>query len=196
MVQELGMLEASQDSECVPELYGAFSDERSHIIVMELVQGRNLYDLLKLLPSRKFLHNVFYQLGYALSDLHSTGVIHNDLKFDNIMIERDSRSNEDRVRIIDLGMSTFKGGAPYPNIPLRRIVNFPHLDPCLCNGGKCSQRTDLYSFGAMLLQVANIHQCPAYVRVGTILRSQTSFGGPLEVLLEELKEDHCRLCRR
>lgn len=196
MVQELGMLEASQDSECVPELHGVHSDGNSHIIVMELVQGKNLYDILQMKPSKKFLHTVFYRLGHALLDLHATGVIHNDLKFDNIMIEQDDHSSDLCVRIIDLGMSTFEGGAPYPNIPLGRIMHYPHLDPYLCNGGKCSRVTDLYSLGAMLLQMAPWHRCPAYGRVGMILRSRASLAGSLEGWLEELREDHCRLCRR
>lgn len=52
------MLEASQETDCVPELYGVYSDGNSNIVVMELVQGKNLYEILKTNPSRKFLHKI------------------------------------------------------------------------------------------------------------------------------------------
>lgn len=109
------------------------------------------------MPAREFLHNVMHQLCYALTDLHHTGVIHNDLKLDNVMVEVGRSYDDLRVRIIDFGMATLEGEAPYHNIPYWRIKRYPQIDPRLSNGGSSSTSTDLYSLGQMLMLVSRIH---------------------------------------
>lgn len=87
----------------------------------------------------------------ALEKLHKTGVIHNDLKRDNIMIKvkkRMFRKDSFSLKIIDFGYGKFVGGAPHPTaqkeVLLQRCM---HKDPDLAMGGPCSTHTDFYSFG-------------------------------------------------
>ena len=60
---------------------------------------------------------------------------------------------ETLIRIIDLGKAMFIGEAPYPDITEKIISErCIQLDPELANGGRCSSKTDFYSFGHMLIQ--------------------------------------------
>ena len=60
----------------------------------------------------------------VLIKLHSTKVIHNDLKRDNIMIQKDGNKYE--IRIIDFGHARFAGDAPYGySLDSVRIKKYP-----------------------------------------------------------------------
>ena len=56
---------------------------------MELCKGQTLWQYFKTGPSKKEVHKVLYCLMKTLPKLHLTNVIHNDLKMDNIMIQKD-----------------------------------------------------------------------------------------------------------
>ena len=76
----------------------------------------------------------------ALRDLNSTGVIHNDLKLDNVMV--DLKNDRCQVKIIDFGLALKTGGKPYRHTNSKKILDFVQLDPILANGGMCSDKTD------------------------------------------------------
>ena len=70
-------------------------------IVMEYVDGRTMREFLEEGPSLKRRRKVLEQLVGAVSYLHSKGIIHNDLKPDNVLVSRDG----DEVRLIDFGLA-------------------------------------------------------------------------------------------
>ena len=158
MEREFDMLFEAQDSGSVPEIYAVL--QRRGIIIMELVEGKTLEDFIcDDEPSSQQLHRVMMNALSALLDLHETGVIHNDFHADNFMVDIE---NNHEIRIIDLGLASKEGKSPYPDSSLEHIQKFPHLDPSLANGGRCSQRTDLYSFGYCLSIISRLYSCPVY----------------------------------
>ena len=48
-----------------------------------------------------------YEMGKAILKLHETGVVHNDLKFDNFMVEYED--GEMKIRIIDFALASLTG---------------------------------------------------------------------------------------
>ena len=157
MKKELNMLFSAQSSGCVPKILGYFNEEYEHIIIMELFQGKTLKDLLKDNPSNKLINDITYKIFKSTRKLHSTGVIHNDLKPDNLMVELGR--NYCSVKIIDLGLATYVGESPYPRSSLERIRKFPHLHPALADGGACSEDTDLYSLGRIMAYFQKYYKC-------------------------------------
>ena len=121
-----------------------------HYMVMELVQGRTFRERLRecelTLPE---IVEVFAQTADALVEAHTRGIIHRDLKFDNIMVRRfeDARLH---VSILDFGVAklltrdesiTRSGEVPgTPGI----------IAPELADGVSASPQSDLYSLGILL----------------------------------------------
>ena len=157
---------------------------------MELLQGHTLLELMRIRPPGNLMHDIVVQLGDAILKLNSTGVIHNDLKLDNVMVlETFERI---RVVLIDLGLSKFTGQSPYlPTLSVEAIQNYhSHLDPALAEGGLCSPKTDLYSFGKCLKKIYEFYGCPPYRIVGNLLCSYARE----TIQLEELFAINCKKC--
>lgn len=80
------------------------------------------------------------QLLSALEHLHKLGIVHGDLKPSNVMVD-----NEDRVRLIDLGVASRIGD---PVTGFRGTLGY--AAPELLSGRPPSPATDLYGLGALL----------------------------------------------
>ena len=182
MKQEACMLKCLHKSGVSPKYIDSFTYQDHHkVTVMELCKGENIDELVESCRlSGESIRKITYKLGGALMALHSIGVIHNDLKMDNIIVGKES--GEYKVHIIDFGLSRFEGESPYPDSPLERVIEFPHLDPSLANGGVCTKNTDFYSYGKILLAIYEKYRCPVYRRMGEMLCFNQT--GP--IYLEEL----------
>ena len=188
--KELKMLNAAQSSGCVPEIYGSLNNAGQYMIFMELIEGKNLEDLLNDHPSNKQTHEITYKLFKAIKKLHSTGVIHNDLKLDNVMV--DLRKSDCSVKIIDLGVATYRGESPYPGVSSEIILQVPHLDPSLEQGGSCSEATDLYSLGRIMFHIQKYSKCKIYKKCQKRLYSHRSH----RISRKKLLERKCKVCTK
>jgi hypothetical protein len=86
-------------------------------------------------------------VGYALSYAHGRGVVHRDIKPDNIMLERATG----RAMLMDFGIARTVGAAPAANASLTRVgevVGTPEfMSPEQASGDVVDGRSDLYSLG-------------------------------------------------
>ncbi len=120
-------------------------------IVMELLEGRTLAQVLgevKPFPIDDALQ-VAAKIADAVAHMHAKGVVHRDLKPQNIMICKDGS-----LRIMDFGIArasemrrlTFVGFTPAMGTP-------DYMAPEQVKGRRGDARTDIYSLGAMLYEM-------------------------------------------
>jgi len=74
--------------------------ETGHYIVMELVEGQTLRELIRERHSPEFLRPLFDQVVRGLSAAHRTGIVHQDIKPENIMVRQDGY-----VKLLDFGLA-------------------------------------------------------------------------------------------
>lgn len=90
------------------KLFETFEDEHNIYIVMELIKGRPLFEELEDNVRRRHLNEkwnmvVMRQVFDGLRYCHHQGVLHNDLKLENIMV--DKVNGEPHIKLIDFGMA-------------------------------------------------------------------------------------------
>ena len=95
---------ASLNHPNIVHVYSVEEAEGVHFITMELVSGKTLSELIPKhgMPLGKFFE-VAVPLADAVSAAHENGVIHRDLKPDNLMLDE-----EGRLKILDFGLAKLK----------------------------------------------------------------------------------------
>ncbi|MFF2023932.1 tetratricopeptide repeat protein [Streptomyces sp. NPDC058171] len=124
-------------------------------LVMELLEGRNLSQLLEdntrlPLPVAEVV-DIAEQVASALAYTHEQGIVHRDLKPANIM-----RTADGTVKICDFGIARF-GDAEFTSrlTGTGIAMGTPHyMSPEQIGGSEVDQRSDLYSFGCVLYEIA------------------------------------------
>jgi serine/threonine-protein kinase len=125
--------------------------------VMELLRGRSLtavlaYESRLLLPRAV---DVAAQIADAIAAAHARGIIHRDLKGDNIFLVQ-LGGREDFVKILDFGIAklsdpgSFGNAGPYSHTRTGAILGTPgYMSPEQGTGGTVDGRTDVYALGVI-----------------------------------------------
>ena len=134
-------------------------DESGHVfLVMEFLSGKTLKQVLRddgPLPLARVV-DISRQIGDALNAAHSQGVVHRDLKSDNIMLLDTMTS--DHAKVLDFGIAKINE----PDGPTDTNLTAPNLvigTPQYMSPEQCSQdseidaRSDIYSFGVILYEM-------------------------------------------
>ena len=132
-------------------------------IIMELLDGELLRTRLTRgchrLPLAEALR-VARQLASALTATHDCGVIHRDLKPDNIMIVADSEApGGERAKILDFGIAKIAadhhlGSAATATQPGTLIGTPAYMAPEQCTGiGAIDQQADVYALGVIIYEM-------------------------------------------
>jgi serine/threonine protein kinase len=128
----------------------AFGDEAGCcFFAMEYVQGVDLADYLKehqKLDSRQAL-DLAARLASALETAHAEGVIHRDIKPQNIMID-----NAGRVRVLDFGLAKLLGPETVVTAKKAFLGTPAYAPPEQCENKELDARSDLYSLGVTLYE--------------------------------------------
>jgi serine/threonine protein kinase len=115
-------------------------------IIMEYVDGCTLTEYLAERPDTMVRQRVFEQLLSATAYLHKAGVLHNDLKPDNILI---TRANHD-VRLIDFGFADDDSHYMHRAMGGTRGYASPEL---AVQVHAIDTRSDIYSLGCIMQQL-------------------------------------------
>ena len=140
--------------------YGQLPDKTAYI-VMERLHGESLSTRIKQGGSPIGLHEALTfssQIAQALAVVHEKGVIHRDLKPDNIMIVADSQvPGGKRTKLLDFGIAKMAddGSPAQPRTITNAIMGTTYyMSPEQCRGaGKVDSRTDVYALGVMLYEM-------------------------------------------
>jgi serine/threonine protein kinase len=96
------------------------------------------------------------QILSALAEAHAQGVVHRDLKPENVMVEP-RRGEPDAVKVLDFGIAKITTpGASEPKLTQAGLVcgTPEYMSPEQARGAEIDLRSDLYSMGAILYQMA------------------------------------------
>jgi serine/threonine protein kinase len=130
-------------------------------MVMPWVRGHSLQteiDLKGKLDYRRAAQ-LCAQIADALSAAHSTGVVHRDLKPDNVLLETRSDGSES-AKVLDFGVASLAGRAEGLSIAARpltqagTILGTPgYMSPEQASAGEVDHRTDIYALGVILWEL-------------------------------------------
>jgi len=120
-------------------------------LLIEYVNGKTLDTAPVLNPAK--LIRVFERVAAGLVHMHKAGVIHADLKPNNIMIGRGPTT-----KIIDYGLAWVKGE------PKDRVQGTPeYMAPETASHKIVNERTDVYNFGATMYRLVTLRLPPSVV---------------------------------
>jgi len=124
-------------------------------MVMQLLEGVELADVLRgtLTPRRAV--NLVLQILRGLDHAHKRGVIHRDVKPENVFVTRDADGRE-VLKLVDFGISKMVGreGARAHKTTTGLVFGTPaYMSPEQAAGMEADHRADLYSVGVMLYQM-------------------------------------------
>jgi serine/threonine-protein kinase len=126
-------------------IYDVGSEEDTHYIVAEYLEGMTLAQLLEqagALPQKRVL-NIVRQIADALDYAHSRGLIHRDIKPSNIIVDP---ARNDHVTLMDFGLVQVSGGSRLTRTGF--IMGTPdYMSPEQAKGEAIDHRTDIYSLG-------------------------------------------------
>jgi hypothetical protein len=142
--REAKALERISDPNVVKVL-GYGEDEGVPYLVMEYVRGTDLTQFVADKPSIDRIVQVFIGIANALSAVHGQGVIHRDLKPDNIRVTLDGEA-----KLMDFGLAKSLEGTVALTRAGAVVGTVLFMAPEQCRGAQLDYRADLYALGAVL----------------------------------------------
>lgn len=131
-------------------VYDVVSSGDTEYIVMEYVDGINLKQYLKkkgMLSWKEVLH-FSAQIARALSHAHSKGIIHMDIKPQNIILPRDGT-----VKIADFGIAHLEESGERGDDADEALGSIHYIAPEQARGEAVDGRTDIYSLGVVMYEM-------------------------------------------
>ncbi len=140
---------AQMDHPSIVSIHDLGQHEGSLFFVMPLVQGTNLHQFRKRRSALGDIVDIAIQIAEALDYSHSRGVVHRDVKPDNVMVSEEAGAA--RVRVMDFGLARAttesrltKSGA--------LVGTLAYLSPEQVMGRDIDGRSDIYSLGVVLYE--------------------------------------------
>ena len=133
----------------IVEIYDIDEYRGKPYIVMEYIKSKSLKELLITRGTFSPLEacDIVYQLADALMHAHEHGVIHRDIKPQNVMMQYDGG-----VKLLDFGIATINDA---PNITQKDMVvgSVHYMAPEVLKGASASPRSDVYSLGITFFEL-------------------------------------------
>ena len=154
--------------------------ETGPYIVMELVEGHTLRSLLHTAPGPETLKRVGSQVARALAAAHAAGIVHRDIKPDNVMVRSDGY-----VKVLDFGLArTMRAPADddaetvVPGSALAAVTGrgevlgtVAYMSPEQARGEPVNAASDIFSLGIAFYElVTGRHPFDAEAKVSMVAR--------------------------
>jgi len=129
-------------------------------LAMELLRGQSLHQVQKSegsLPYERVL-GILDQVAASLAEAHANGIVHRDMKPENVFIE--TREGGDHVKVLDFGIA--KVVSDEKSVPALTAVGqtlgtLEFMSPEQLRGQKLDGRADLYALGMMAYEMLTGH---------------------------------------
>ncbi|HEX8174168.1 MAG TPA: protein kinase [Pyrinomonadaceae bacterium] len=145
----------------IAHVYEVGESDGQHYIAMEYIEGQTLREHLKRAPLKPYeAIDITIQVARALAAAHSAGMLHRDIKPDNIMIQQDGF-----VKVLDFGLAKSTAGLESQHqaegiavsgvkTAAGIIVGSPaYMSPEQARGLEVDGRSDLWSLGVVLYEL-------------------------------------------
>lgn len=145
--REIDVLKMSQHPNIVA-LIDLFENSDYYYIVLEYMQGKDLFDYIQF---RNFklgeqrVKELSYQIGIAIKYLHSYGIVHRDLKLENVMMSDNTESGV--PKLVDFGLAKMIGPNEKADEPFGTLG---YVAPEVLRKEPYSFSCDLWSYGCII----------------------------------------------
>jgi serine/threonine protein kinase len=135
------------------EDFGDLPDGRIYMC-MELLNGAPLNDMIRAPMPVDRLLNILIQTGHGLAAAHAKGIIHRDMKPENIFVTI-GPNGEDIPKLLDFGIAKVSGNDGQNNLTRTgTIFGTPfYMAPEQALGNPVDARTDIYAVGVIMYEV-------------------------------------------
>jgi serine/threonine protein kinase len=131
-------------------IYDIKEENNQQFIVMEFVDGTTMKQKV---PIRKLQDALTFavQIGEALREAHGKGIVHRDIKCENIMV-----NSKNHVKVMDFGLAKLKGSLKQTKTS-STAGTLAYMAPEQIQGGEVDARSDIFSFGVVLFEMITGH---------------------------------------
>ncbi|MDK2965547.1 Stk1 family PASTA domain-containing Ser/Thr kinase [Lacrimispora sp.] len=131
----------------IVNIYDVVDEGDLHFIVMELIEGITLknYIMKKGCLDIKEAIGIAMQVAQGIAAAHEQGIIHRDIKPQNIIIARDGK-----VKVADFGIAR---AASSQTMSATAVGSVHYISPEQARGGYSDVRSDIYSLGITLYEM-------------------------------------------
>jgi tetratricopeptide (TPR) repeat protein/predicted Ser/Thr protein kinase len=133
-------------------IYEIAEAESQQFIAMEYVDGVTLRERIaegKLRTGTAVGYAI--QIGEALEEAHTKGVVHRDIKAENIMVNA-----KNQVKVMDFGLAKLKGAVQLTKTS-STVGTLAYMAPEQIEGKQVDARSDIFSFGVVLYEMLTGH---------------------------------------
>ncbi len=129
-------------------IYGIEEADGQQFIEMEYIDGKTLRqkfeeDQLKVADVLSYA----MQIAEALQEAHSKGIVHRDIKADNVML-----NSKNQVKVMDFGLAKLKGTLKLTRVS-STVGTLGYMAPEQVQGGEVDARSDIFSLGVLLFEM-------------------------------------------
>ena len=135
------------------EDFGRLADGRIYMC-MELLDGQALNDMIQQpMPADRLL-NILIQAGHGLAAAHAKGIVHRDMKPENIFVTMEGNPPSDVPKLLDFGIAKVAGNEGQNNLTRTgTIFGTPfYMAPEQALGNPVDARTDIYAMGVIMYE--------------------------------------------
>ena len=141
-------ISASLNHPSIVHVHDLIEGDTEDVLVMEYVDGPNLRQYLEQSDlSVEDRMELAAQIAAGLAEAHRNGIVHRDLKTENVLI-----SPTGRAKITDFGIA-LQSGKPQPQQNGRISGTYRAMSPEQAMGQELDFRSDLFSFGVLLYEL-------------------------------------------
>ena len=132
----------------ITTIYEIDEVESECFIAMEYIEGKSIKKLIEEKTlSLKEVIDIAIQVCEGLVVAHEKGIVHRDIKSDNIML-----TTRGQVKIMDFGLAKLRGSTKLTKTG-STLGTMPYMSPEQVQGMEVDQRSDIFSFGVVLYEM-------------------------------------------
>ena len=122
-------------------------------IIMEYIEGQTLTDCVRAWGGLQLADAIryFQSIVEAIDYVHSRGIVHRDIKSNNVKI-----TPSGQVKLLDFGIAK-SGASPALTVTGAFVGTLQYLSPEQLVGGIADVRSDIWSLGVLLYEMATCH---------------------------------------